>query len=110
MVPITPADVERQRLTSSDGSWDTRTVAASYRRVAGCGGGRITGHADVSASRHARRPRGDGRRRGTPNQKGSGPHTAGWASPVSLPRSRQGTSRRHGTSAARVMNPVRPTC
>ena len=32
MVPITPADVERQRLTSSDDSWDTRTVAASYRR------------------------------------------------------------------------------
>ena len=32
MVPITPADVERQRLTSSDGSWDTRTVAASFRR------------------------------------------------------------------------------
>jgi hypothetical protein len=31
VVPITPADVERQRLTSSDGSWDTRTVAASYR-------------------------------------------------------------------------------
>jgi hypothetical protein len=32
VVPITPADVERQRLTPSDGSWDTRTVAASYRR------------------------------------------------------------------------------